>query len=326
MGFSLKKACSDAGNALGGGAKDIGEAVAKPARKAGKKLKKAGAKKAKAVKKAAKKAQKKFNAASKKAAKAAKALPKKAGKAISNTAKKAGKAFSKAGKSSPAASVSTQRIIAAAKKAGGRFSKWVKDHIGTCPHTTVNKRTPPPPSRETKTSSHGGNSKVTVDREKHTIEIESFLEYSGPDATDAYAKNAKKQIEKAWSGKHTIDGVEYTVVVKVTTSVNATGKPTPGYDPIIVDSKTARANQRMYGAGPGHQNPKDADETRLVVAHEYGHSLGVNDEYHDTETGSVPNDPTKKNNLMAQTWPDDKGVMPHPYPNQYDAILKNYGF
>lgn len=177
-----------------------------------------------------------------------------------------------------------------------------------------------------------GNTLVAISTETHNIYILSFLEYSGPDASADYAARSKAQIEAMWGGTTTINGETYNVNVDVATNVRGAGDAaTPGYDQILVDASTTRANQSLFGNGDGHQVPTSADPGNYVAAHEYGHSLGLPDEYHDTYNpdgsfaGSVPNDPTKVNNIMAQTWPDAAGVNPHPYPDQYQQILTNYG-
>lgn len=173
----------------------------------------------------------------------------------------------------------------------------------------------------------GGNTLVAVDPSSKRIYIESFLEYSGPGASEAYAQMAKSQIEDTWSHTCTRNGVTYQVDVGVHTSVNNSGTPTPGYDSINIDPATKRDTQPLFGTNPGHQDPGNLDHPDdRVPAHEYGHSLGLDDEYHDTPTGSVPNDPNKKNNIMAQTWPDADGNPPHPHQDQYDKVLKNHGW
>lgn len=153
------------------------------------------------------------------------------------------------------------------------------------------------------------------------------MEYSGPGATEAYAAAAKRQIEEAWNGNMTRNGEQYRVIVTITTKVNTTGTPTPGYDQIIVGTGNTRMNQTLYGAGPGSQTAEaatDAGRPRRI-AHEYGHTLGLHDGYHDVPGGgSEPNDPTKTNDIMSETWPDASGVLPHPHQDDYEKVLANH--
>jgi uncharacterized Zn-binding protein involved in type VI secretion len=171
------------------------------------------------------------------------------------------------------------------------------------------------------------NNYVAYDPVAGRLFIVSYLEYHGPDATQAIADRSKEQIERVWSGATTIDGRPVQVTVQVNTSVNPSGTPTPGYDRINIDGTVTRANQTL-GGGPGNQTPADVNGTNLVPAHEYGHTLGIEDQYKDTPTGSVP-DPTKTSNtqynLMAQTWNDPDGTPPHPYPEHYETLLGNVG-
>jgi uncharacterized Zn-binding protein involved in type VI secretion len=172
------------------------------------------------------------------------------------------------------------------------------------------------------------NNFVAYDPETGRMYVVSYLEYHGPDATEAYAAAAKRQIEEMWSGQTTVDGRPVDVTVQVNTNVNPSGEPTPGYDRINVDQGVTRSNQTV-GGGPGNQNPTDVGGNEAVAAHEYGHTLGIRDQYKDTPTGSVP-DPTKtsnlKENIMAQTWPDaETGNPPHPYPEHYETVLERAG-
>jgi hypothetical protein len=178
------------------------------------------------------------------------------------------------------------------------------------------------------TGTAAGNTMVAVSSHSKTIYILSFLEYSGPNASQQYAADAKAQIEAMWGGQTaTINGVTYNVNVQVNTQVrNASDPATPGYDQINVDSAVTRADQYLYGDGGGNQNPSNVAPSSYVAAHEYGHSLGLPDEYVDTPTGSQPIDPSKTNNIMSQTWPDASGNPPHPYNDHYEAILNNYGW
>lgn len=181
-----------------------------------------------------------------------------------------------------------------------------------------------------KGSPKGGSTRVAKDDKNRVIYIKSKMEFRGPDASVGYALAAKKQIERAWSGKTTINGKKYRVVsiVVVRVNRNPVAPASAGYDQIIVDSATEIMSQTLYGAGPGHQTPAAANDAGRPrrIAHEYGHTLGLEDEYHDEGGRAVPDDPEKKNNIMAETWPDAHGQLPAPHPDHYEKILEGYGY
>lgn len=187
---------------------------------------------------------------------------------------------------------------------------------------------PPPPVVPGRGSGRGGSTTVAVDDRNHTVTIRTSIEFNGPAATAAYAAAAKQQIEQTWNGTMMRNGVPYAVTVQVDARANPGGAPTAGYDQVVIDPANTRPNQTLYGAGPGHQSPGLAtDPTQpRAIAHEYGHTLGLDDGYHDTPTGSVPNDPNKHNDIMAETWPDAAGVMPHPHQDQYEEVLRKHGW
>jgi uncharacterized Zn-binding protein involved in type VI secretion len=186
----------------------------------------------------------------------------------------------------------------------------------------------PGPGSVTKKSGKGGTTEVTVDDANKKVFITTKMEFCGPDATEDYAKAAKKQIEETWSGTMTRKGAKYDVIVTITTSVSKTCSGSKDADQIIVDSKTTRMKQSLYGAGPGYQTPAAATDTARPrrIAHEYGHTLGLDDDYNNTPRGSVPKDPTRKNDIMTETWPDQNGVLPGPDQQHYDDVLTKHGF
>jgi hypothetical protein len=150
--------------------------------------------------------------------------------------------------------------------------------------------------------------------------IKTTMEFCGPGATEDYAKAAKRQIEDTWSGKMKRNSQDYDVVVAVTTRVSQKCTGAKDADQIIVDASTNRMNQTLFGAGAGNQTPAAATDAKRPrrIAHEYGHTLGLEDGYEDTPQGSKPKDPNKKNDIMSETWPDKDGVLPHPHQDHYE--------
>ena len=175
---------------------------------------------------------------------------------------------------------------------------------------------------------NGGSTWVYVDPISKTVFINTNMEFTGPGATQAYADAAKKQIENTWGGQMNHNGEVYQVQVQINTSVNPSGPSTPGYDQVIVDPSTNRMSQTLYGNGPGYQTPAAATDANRPcrIAHEYGHTLGLPDDYVDTPTGSQPIDPNRKHDIMTQTWADPDGTLPSPDQQHYDQILKSHGY
>jgi uncharacterized Zn-binding protein involved in type VI secretion len=180
---------------------------------------------------------------------------------------------------------------------------------------------------------NGGSTRVYVDPLTKTVYITTNIEYVGRDASQAYADAARKQIEDTWNGQMVYNDEPYKVQVQINTLVNPDGPAANGYDTVNVDSNTHDMTQPVYGDNVGQQTPDaatDAGHPRRI-AHEYGHTLGLPDEYHLTPDGgpdhqSEPDDPTRPHNIMAQTGPDAHGNLPTPDQNHYDQILANHGY
>jgi hypothetical protein len=179
-----------------------------------------------------------------------------------------------------------------------------------------------------KASKKGGSTTIAVDDKNQIVTIKTKMEFSGPGATKAYVDAAKKQIEEAWSGSMIRDGKPYKVQVEIDAKLGVAGTPMAGFDQINVAAGDSRMNQTLFGAGPGNQTAAAATDAKRPrrIAHEYGHTLGLSDGYEDTPDGSKPKDPSKKNDIMSETWPDKNGVLPHPHQDHYEDVLKSHGW
>jgi uncharacterized Zn-binding protein involved in type VI secretion len=132
-----------------------------------------------------------------------------------------------------------------------------------------------------------GKMLVVVDRKAHKIRIVGVQEFRGDGATDAYVGKATDCINQTWSGPTTFEGEPYDVDCMVTGRKGGE-PPNPlsnqidvkqTSDPPDVTSEKDPSNQALWGNGRGYQHSTDADDGVVVPAHEFGHSMGLNDEY-----------------------------------------------
>ena len=179
-----------------------------------------------------------------------------------------------------------------------------------------------------------GNITITVDRVKKTITMEGTQEFSGNGADQAYCDRATKEINDTWSGNTTFEGENYQVNSKIKGQVRKdSDPPTPGTnqiqvvktaDPAAVTRQKDPAYQPFYGKKPGHQHSTEDDDGGLTIAHEFGHSMGLKDEY--TEGPRNP-DGTRsvvrtgpKGGLMGYI---DKGSK--PTPDNFNSLITGCG-
>jgi hypothetical protein len=134
-----------------------------------------------------------------------------------------------------------------------------------------------------------GNITITVDREKKTITMDGNQEFYGTGADQAYCDRATKEINDTWSGATKFEGQDYTVKSNIKGKVRKeSDSETPGAnqihvvktsDPASVTRQKDPANQSLYAKGPGYQHSTEDDDGGLTIAHEFGHSMGLKDEY-----------------------------------------------
>lgn len=179
-----------------------------------------------------------------------------------------------------------------------------------------------------------GNITIIVNRVNKTITLVGSQEFSGPGATQSYVDRATQLINNTWSGPTQFEGQTYQVNSQITGRLAAAGaSPTPGAnqinvvqtsDPFVVTSQQDPSNQPFYGTSPGHQHSTDMDGPQLTVAHEFGHSMGLPDEYSE---GPRNADGTRN---VVRTGPPG-GLMGHiepgskPTPDNFNSLVTGNG-
>ena len=173
-----------------------------------------------------------------------------------------------------------------------------------------------------------GKMLVIVDQRTHTIRIVGVQEFKGDGASDAYIKRATDCINKTWSGPATLDGQPYKVDAMVTG--RRAGDPADPLanqidvkqttDPPSTTTQKDPSNQSLWGKGSGYQHSTDADGGALVPAHEFGHSMGLDDEYKEG-----PRNPDGSRGIIHTGPPG--GLMGHvdpgsrPTPGNIDELV-----
>jgi type VI secretion system secreted protein VgrG len=146
---------------------------------------------------------------------------------------------------------------------------------------------PIPPGTTTVTR---GTTTITTDHVAKTITMTGTQTYVGPGANQAYANRAAAEINSTWSGPTTIDGTRYQVTSNIQGVVGTTpaGATSAGPNQVWVTAtggpetrQTDPANQSYYGATGGYQHAQEDSDGGLTIAHEFGHSMGLKDEYHE---------------------------------------------
>jgi uncharacterized Zn-binding protein involved in type VI secretion len=133
-----------------------------------------------------------------------------------------------------------------------------------------------------------GKMLLIVNRDTKTITMVGVQEYEGAGASPEFIAAATDCINTTWSGPTTFEGEPYEVDCMVTgRHVGAAHDPLANEINVVQTSVPFSvtstglypSNQAMNGNGPGLQYTTDEDDNRVVAAHEFGHSMGLPDEY-----------------------------------------------
>lgn len=169
---------------------------------------------------------------------------------------------------------------------------------------------------------------IVTDRRARTIRMVGVQEFKGDGASDDYVKRATDNINKTWSGPTTLDGQPYRVDCMITgRKTGAPANPLANQinvkkttDPPSVTTQNDPSWQSMNGKNGGYQHSTDTDGGTLIPAHEFGHSMGIEDEYR--EGPKQPNG----NRSLTRTGPPG-GLMGHiepgskPTPHNFDELV-----
>jgi hypothetical protein len=185
------------------------------------------------------------------------------------------------------------------------------------------------PWRKDVTIVRRGNVWVIVDKKNKVIVLLGTQEFRGPGATPDYIRRATQDINNVWSGTTTFEGEQYNVRSLITGSAGA--GDLQGANDIYVGTDNARAWQSYYGREGFFGSREDyggrqdiSDVNNHTPAHEFGHALGIPDEYTDQKDAagnvfSVPHNPGS-NDLMGYTGPGAR-----PSTGNYNSIITGSG-
>jgi hypothetical protein len=175
-----------------------------------------------------------------------------------------------------------------------------------------------------------GNAFLVIDPKAHIIVMLGLEEYFGNGANQAFADKAVRVINRTWSGPTTVNGQNYTVYALISGRVGTDKESaTPGLNhvrvaqtstPTSVTSQNDPAYQYPYGRQPGYMHSNQDDDGQVVIAHEFGHTMGLKDEYvegprnPDGTRNVVRTGPA--NGLMGYTNPSAR-----PTPQNYSDVI-----
>lgn len=185
----------------------------------------------------------------------------------------------------------------------------------------------PPPGV---TVARRGKILIITNRDARTIMMVGVQEFSGNGASEAYVKGATDSINTTWSGKTEFEGSPYQVECMITGRVAGdTGNPLANQIRVVDTSVPPATNARrdpsyqpLYGRGVGYQHNTDQDDGWLTAAHEFGHSMGVKDEYEE-----LP--PVDGERRTKRTGPPGglmgNPIKSHPTPDNFDSLITGKG-
>lgn len=134
-----------------------------------------------------------------------------------------------------------------------------------------------------------GNMFIIVNSLNKTMYITGVQQFSGNGATQAVVDAATAAINNTWSGAAVINGVPYTVESMVQGQLLPAGSTAnPLANQVVVTQTsvppaTHKQNDpaNVDGNNVTHIHSNEDDGGTLTIPHEFGHTMGLPDEYHE---------------------------------------------
>jgi hypothetical protein len=162
-----------------------------------------------------------------------------------------------------------------------------------------------------------GKVTIVINHMDKTITLLGRVEFYGDGATQSVVDNAVASINSTWSGTTQYNGQTYTVNSQISGALTSGSSPTDPFatqvqvkqttDPPNVHKNTDPAFMHYNGSAPGMIHQNEDDGGTLTIPHEFGHAMGLKDEY--TEG---PRD-ASGNRTLTRTGPPG-GLMGHIEP------------
>lgn len=181
---------------------------------------------------------------------------------------------------------------------------------------------------------------LIVNKNTKKIYMAGVQEYYGSGANQAYVDQATKVINRTWGGPTTFEGESYTVestIVGRLRDADAPENPRANQievahasKPQSVTSNEDPAHQNGWDVTRGYQHDNDMDHGDLTPAHEFGHSMGLPDEYDESAWSKVGSGLGLTDRKTVRTGPKG-GLMGYteagsrPTPDNFDSLVTGRG-
>ena len=127
---------------------------------------------------------------------------------------------------------------------------------------------------------------LIVDPSQRTVRIAGIQEYKGAGATDAFIAEATAQINDVWTATFQRDGETWRLETRIvgqrwTSQPRSNDIEVAHSEHGISTTSQKDPSWQERGGDEGYQHDTDNAEGDLVSAHEFGHAIGLEDEYEE---------------------------------------------